>query len=205
MIPSNISRKDQLRRDLRARRAAIPEDVRQDASHALVRHAQGVRDWLRARADKVQTVASYVPIGCEIDPSPLCHQLVEACGAEHALPCVVPGTRILTFRNWQEGDPLEQGPYATRQPRETASMISPDLMLIPLLGFDGDGGRLGQGGGFYDATLRQLRKEASLGGLPLGIGVAFDEQEIAACPREDFDQTLDAVMTPTRFLRFTDS
>lgn len=71
----------------------------------------------------------------------------------------------------------------------------PDLLLVPLLLFDWQGNRLGQGGGHFDRTLARLRQE----GLLRAIGVAFDMQEVDTLPVEPWDAPLDAVATPSRF------
>lgn len=77
--------------------------------------------------------------------------------------------------------------------------VFPDLLLVPLLLFDGQGNRLGQGGGHFDRTLARLRQMGP-GVPPLrAVGVAFDMQEVDALPVEPWDAPLDAIATPSRF------
>ena len=71
------------------------------------------------------------------------------------------------------------------------------FVLLPLLGFDHQGFRLGQGGGYYDRALASLRFRR-----PLLVGLAYDCQRVEVVPREAWDQPLDAVVTPTRIYRF---
>ncbi len=74
-------------------------------------------------------------------------------------------------------------------------MVTPDLILTPLLAFDGAGGRLGQGGGYYDRTFAALPEA-------IRIGLAFAGQEIAAVPMASHDQRLDGVLTESGYRAF---
>jgi 5-formyltetrahydrofolate cyclo-ligase len=67
----------------------------------------------------------------------------------------------------------------------------PDLLLVPLLGFDRRGYRVGYGGGFYDRTLQALRAV----GRVRAVGLAYAGQEAEAVPTEPVDQPLDALVT----------
>jgi len=154
------------------------------AAHALAAHAP--RLGLAAGA----VVAGYWPLGDEIDPRPLMAALA-GVGCRLALPVVVARAAPLEFRAWAEGDALEAGPHGTAHPTETAPRLRPDVLLVPLLGFDRGGWRLGYGGGYYDRTLESLRENAQV----RAIGLAFAAQEMAAVPRDGHDQPLDAIAT----------
>ena len=71
-----------------------------------------------------------------------------------------------------------------------------DLVLVPGLAFDLDGGRLGRGAGFYDRFLATLSPKTRL------VGVALDEQIVAKAPRDRFDLPVDALATPSHLVRF---
>ena len=87
---------------------------------------------------------------------------------------------------------LISGLLGTLQPMSTAQIVKPDLVLVPLLGLDLKGVRLGQGGGFYDRTLELLKSNGAR-----AYGVAFDEQIVDDLPNEPHDQLLDGVITPS--------
>jgi len=74
-----------------------------------------------------------------------------------------------------------------------------DVIFVPGLAFDAGGGRLGQGGGWYDRVLdsAEMRAAALTGEAPLTIGVGFDCQIVESVPREPHDRVLDAVLTPS--------
>lgn len=139
------------------------------------------------------TVAGYYPLGSEINPLPLLEAL-EQVGTQVALPVVVKENAPLEFRFFKKGDKLKEGLEGAMEPLKTAKTTNPDIVLVPLLGFDETGNRIGQGKGYYDRTLGALRKERAV----LAIGLAFEGQREKALPFEAHDQDLDAVITEAR-------
>ena len=79
-------------------------------------------------------------------------------------------------------------------PLDLAGEIAPDLIIVPLLAFDASGGRLGQGGGYYDRTLEALR---ALDRVPpiAAVGLAYAAQQMDNLPMDPHDQPLDGVLT----------
>ena len=92
---------------------------------------------------------------------------------------------------WDESY-CEIGSFGLMQPPADAAVLVPDIVFVPLLGFTGDGARLGQGGGHYD---RWLAKHPAA----TPIGLAWDAQRKDTLPIEPHDRRLAAVVTPTRF------
>ena len=76
--------------------------------------------------------------------------------------------------------------------------VEPQVLIVPLVGFDARGYRLGYGGGFYDRTLEGLRARGEV----LAVGFAFAAQEMAEVPIEPTDQRLDVMVTETAVRRF---
>jgi 5-formyltetrahydrofolate cyclo-ligase len=134
-------------------------------------------------------VATYWPIDDEIDPRFLMLSL-ERNGYALALPVVAGKDKPLTFRRWGQGDPLESGPYGTHHPSADAPDVIPDVIIAPLLAFDGDCYRLGYGGGFYDRTL-------SLHPHIKAFGMAYGAQFVDALPHEPHDWPLQGIITET--------
>ncbi|WP_282601659.1 5-formyltetrahydrofolate cyclo-ligase [Paracoccus sp. PARArs4] len=132
-------------------------------------------------------VAAYWPIRDEADPRPALqdHQGVLV------LPVVTGRDRPLVFREWQPDAPLVRGDFGVSHPGPDAPEMRPDVVIVPLAGFDGQGNRLGYGGGFYDRTLERLRAQ----GPVLAMGLAFACQRVEAIPVEPFDQPLDLIVT----------
>ena len=75
-------------------------------------------------------------------------------------------------------------------------VVTPEVLIVPLVAFDGRMNRLGYGGGYYDRTLELLR----LSGPVTAIGLAWGVQRLAAIPAEPFDQPLDLIVTDTATL-----
>jgi len=141
-------------------------------------------------------VSGYWPIRAEIDVMPLLRALAGR-GHPVALPVVAGAGRPLVFRQWREGDAMEEGPYGILEPLATAPALVPQILLVPLLAFDKAGYRLGYGGGFYDRSLAALR----IMGAAVAVGAAWAAQEVAAVPRDAQDQKLDWVVTEREALR----
>jgi len=141
--------------------------------------------WREARV-----IAGYVSLGDEADVAPLLALLAEQ-DASLVLPAVAARDEALEFRRWKPEDALEDGPFATRHPLAEAERAVPDLLLVPLLAFDTQGGRLGYGGGYYDRTLAALRQR----GPVTAVGIGYAAQRMDGLPRETHDQPLDWVVT----------
>ncbi len=167
--------------------------ARRDALNGLAREAAAQR--LAAFADIFDVtpgavVAGYMPMRGEADPLPLMRALA-ARGARLSLPAVVVRDAPLAFRAWGQGDALIAGPFGTRHPAETAALIVPDIVLVPLAAFDRRGHRIGYGGGYYDRTLAALRAQKPV----VAAGVAFAVQEVETVPASHHDAVLDVVLT----------
>jgi len=172
-----------LRLKARAARAALGEALRADAAAGAARHfLAGVP----LRSDEV--VAVYWPIREEIDVKPLLGQLMDR-GQPVCLPVVTGEDQPLDMRLWETGTPLYPAGFGTLAPAEDAPRVEPHVVVMPLLGFDAAGTRLGYGGGYYDRTLAALER------APRIVGFAFAAQELAHIPRAPHDRPLDAVVT----------
>ena len=137
-------------------------------------------------------VALYWPVKRELDTLPLIEQLHQA-GVRIALPVVAGNSRVLAFREWTPDTTMTTGLFGIPIPPETAPMLMPDMVVMPLLAFDRKGYRLGHGSGYYDATAAAMRahRDVTL------VGYAYAEQMcLFALPREEHDMPMDYVVTP---------
>lgn len=183
------SEKSRLRRELRARRRALSPADRTAAATAVLQQVKKNHLWRRGRR-----WAFYLPFGTEFDCQPLMAEAL-ARRKQVFLPLIRKGgARRLVFVRLDEVRGWRRSALGMLQPlaRRFVSARRLDVVCLPLLGFDRLGGRLGQGGGFYDATFAFRRHGAS---RPLLLGVAFACQEIANVPREAWDVPLDRIVT----------
>jgi 5-formyltetrahydrofolate cyclo-ligase len=143
-----------------------------------------------SHADALPTasiVAVYRAIGSELDADALSLAL-ERAGRELCLPVVIELDAPMIFRRWTPGDPLEMDAAGVPAPFPLAETVTPDLILTPLLAFDAEGGRLGQGGGYYDRTF------AALPGA-VRVGFAYAGQAVERLVLELHDARLHGVLT----------
>lgn len=174
---------------LRARMRAHRKD--------LARERPGAPDQLAAAVDDLPTgleCALYHAIGSELDPLLLAMALARQ-GRKLCLPVVLSVDTPMRFRRWQIGDPLEADEAGVPAPLPLAQGVVPDLILTPLLAFDDRGGRLGQGGGYYDRTFAALPQARR-------IGVAYAGQQVDGLDLEAHDMRLHGVITEMGYRRF---
>ena len=137
-------------------------------------------------------IAGYCAMPNEADISALLAQ-IQGRGAALALPWIGTQGQDMLFRSWSDAAPLDMAADKFLQPLSTADQVAPDIILMPLLGFDRQGTRLGQGAGYYDRALAQQSD-------PLRIGVAWSVQEFENLPADPWDMPLDAILTEAEWI-----
>ncbi len=136
---------------------------------------------------KPPRVGFYWPFKGEFDPRPLARELV-AGGTTLALPMVVQPKTPLEFRRWTPGIEMEVGVYNIPFP-EARDVLMPELLLVPLVGFDAAGYRLGYGGGYYDRTI------AAYAERPFALGIGFELSRLETIFPQDHDLAMDVIVT----------
>lgn len=135
-------------------------------------------------------IAGYWAYGSEISVLPLMQKL-HSDDYTVVLPAVKTPESPLFFRRWQPEFPLQQDGMGIPCPGHDQPILSPTVLLVPLLAFDVTGARLGQGIGFYDKTIRQLRSKHVI----TTVGVAYEMQKIDTVPISSKDEKLDYIIT----------
>jgi 5-formyltetrahydrofolate cyclo-ligase len=189
-----------LRRSLRQARRALSPRIQLSNSLALAERLRSSPIFLRARR-----IGAYVASDGEIDPLPLL-DVARATGKRCYLPVLHPfAGPSLWFCEWRAGDPLVPNRYAIPEPDPKSRPPHPawslDLLLVPLVGFDARGNRLGMGGGFYDRTLAYLNHRTRWH-RPRVLGLAHELQRVDALPTNAWDIPLDGVVTERCLARF---
>jgi len=148
-------------------------------------------------AERPKAVSFYWPIRSEVDPRPLLAGVRQA-GVAIALPVLMDAT-TLHFREWLPGAELVPAGFGTRGPGVEAPEVVPDVIVLPLAGFDQAGHRIGYGKGHYDRAVAALHAKSL---RPLLIGLAFSVQEVSRVPAEPHDIRLDVIVTEREALDF---
>ena len=104
------------------------------------------------------------------------------------MPVVVAPKTPLIFREWHPGVKLADGPLGIPYPVDSRE-VQPDHVLLPMLGWDAQGYRLGYGGGFFDRTL------ASLARRPRVIGLSYEQAYMQTIRPQPHDIPVDFVVT----------
>lgn len=142
-------------------------------------------------------IALYCPLGDELDTAYLNADLL-ALGHQVLLPVVTAADAPLIFRAFRMDTPLEEGRFGIPVPPESAEEITPEFLVVPLLGIRRDGARLGMGGGYYDRTLKALRED---GDVP-AIGFGYAAQKMDRFPVMAHDEFLDGFVSEEGSLHF---
>lgn len=188
------SDKTALRQRLSAARNALSPAVQAKAAQDLAAQVFSFMDTPLQK--NVSSVAGYWPLKSEISILPVLMAL-SARGVALCLPHTHGRDAALDFLSWSPSAPLVRGRFAglvEPDPRH-AAIVMPDIVLVPLLGFDRHCQRLGYGAGHYDRTFAHM---AAAGHKPVKIGVAYDMQMTDDMVTEPHDVPLDAICTPTR-------
>lgn len=174
-----------LRAEFSARRRAQSNAAIDAASEAIARHCLATLQPHRGRQ-----VASYIALPSEVQTAVLNAALVRS-GASVLAP-VVRGRRM-HFAPLRA--PLRRAATGNWQPRLQSCRLLKDIdvVLLPLLAFDGAGNRLGMGGGYYDRSLAGCRQRTLK--RPLRVGLAFSWQQADSLPAQPWDVPLHAVVT----------
>lgn len=176
------------RRQLIAARETLSEVTHQQWS-------QTISDLLKQGFPKLQkmNIGIYWPFRGEYDPRSTALYFMRH-GATLALPEIVGKDKPLCFREWRPDTPLKNGAYGIPVPIE-ARAVRVDAIIIPVVGFDQHGYRLGYGSGYFDRTLATYHPQ------PLTIGIAFEMQRLENVYAQPHDIALHYIVTETGIFR----
>ncbi len=190
--PAPLSR-PQLRRQLRKARRALTGRQQQQAARGLYRQLAQHPLFRRARH-----ISLYLPTDGEIDPR-LLLRAAQRRGKATYLPVLSAWPRTkMVFQRIRPGEKLQPNRFRILEPRVNPAcqrkVWTLDLVLLPLVGFDEDGGRLGMGGGFYDRSLAYLERRKSWR-KPTLMGLAHECQKVGKLAQASWDVPLQGTVT----------
>lgn len=188
-IPDQKSRKDLLRKELRRQRGNLEPGHRESCNAAINAHLIE-----KVQEENYGVVAAFLAFDGEPDLQPALRALSRV-GVRLALPVIheVSGRDYITFQEWAPGRPLKANRFGILEPQDRQEVPLPqiDLALIPLVGWDRTGARLGMGASFYDRAFQPFAQLLK----PVRAGVAYRVQESPAIPTDPWDIRLHVVLT----------
>ena len=192
------AQRHELRQSLAERRRALSPSERIGAAQGLRRSLDQLPEY---HTD--QRVAGYwashgeLPLNLAIPP-------LATRGQQFLLP-VIGKKRHLRFAPWRNGDAVQPNRFGIPEPLATDELLEPfqlDLVLVPLLGFDRRGRRLGHGGGYYDRSFAFLNEQVRPT-EPLLVGIAYAFQELPQIDEQPWDVPLDFIATERELIDCT--
>ncbi len=183
---SFAAEKRKLRESMQSKRMQLPHAAMLSASQSIARQFSD-----HPILAFCESFAGYRAMRGELDVMEIFKIMARYPKKQTALPFVTTG-KSLIYRLWKLGDPLMHHELGMEEPLPEAPEVNPEIILVPLLAFDGEGYRLGYGGGYYDRTMEIMRE---LPKPPLFIGVGFSSQEVNLVPTNELDAPLDGVLT----------
>jgi len=186
--------KQSLRLSLKQARTAIPIEKREIAEAQLLAHLKQLPFF-----NSSSWFGIYVSLPDEFPTKQIIQEL-SRLGKKIACPSII-STKHCTMEFKQLKGALKAQAFGIMAPEKTNPSISIqtlDVILLPLVGFDLTGNRLGMGGGYYDRLLATDHNNIRLNEKPILIGIGFEAQYCAEIPNEPWDIKLDAVITESK-------
>lgn len=195
---SNSSQRKHLRKALRVARKALSVHEQEFAAETI---AEQLSSFIALK--RPMKIAAYLSNDGEVNLKPYIEHHWQC--SEHiqfSLPVLHPVCQgHLLFLEYAPQTHMVKNKYGIEEPILACQQVVPtqqlDIILMPLVGFDKLGNRLGMGGGYYDRTLAFTRKVEQ---KPMLVGIAHDVQEVDTLPIAPWDIPLDAIVTPTQTL-----
>lgn len=183
--PTKTDKKHEIRKKARKARTHFVSQLERDARHALEEQlAENVAPYIKG----ADIVGAYIPIGSEISPTPIIKRAVRQ-GKTIAYPTFSEGDQKFAFC---AGEPTMPGPYQIMQPAPDSPVVTPDVVLLPLIACLDEGMRIGQGKGHYDRALEGLKAK----GVKL-VGLGWQSQRFDMdCAPDKWDVPIDVFVSP---------
>ena len=150
--------------------------------------------FLKINILNAKNIGGYYPSNYEIDDLDILDAL-DKRNFKISLP-IVKKNNQMNFYSWSKKDPLKINKFGIPEP-VSLKILYPDILLVPLVGYDDNLNRLGYGGGFYDRYIEKVEKIKKV----TKIGLAFSYQKIKSVPINQYDKKLDFIITEKEILK----
>ena len=150
--------------------------------------------FLKKNTYNFKNIGGYYPSNNEIDDLEILY-LLEKKDYSISLP-VIRKKNQMDFFHWSKNTPLKINKYGIPEPL-SKKITYPDILFVPLVGYDDKLNRLGYGGGFYDRYISKIEKKKKI----IKIGLAFSYQKLNKVPINKHDKSLDYIVTEKEILK----
>ncbi|WP_334106200.1 5-formyltetrahydrofolate cyclo-ligase [Methylobacillus sp.] len=172
----------QARDRLLQERAATGKEARDRLDEALMGHFSALLQYIHGRH-----IGCYWPIRGEFNSVPLMMSLHKS-GSSVSLPMVDDENKQLVFCKWHPEALMARDKVGVPYPADT-EYEQPEILLIPLVGFDAQGYRLGYGAGYYDRTLHHMKPP------PIAIGIGYEAGLLESINPHEMDVPMEFILT----------
>ena len=150
--------------------------------------------FLKTNIQNAKKIGGYYPSNYEIDDLEIL-DVLDKKNFKISLP-IVKKNNQMNFYSWSKKDPLKVNKFGIPEP-VSSKILYPDILLVPLVGYDKNLNRLGYGGGFYDRYIEKIDKIKKV----TKIGLAFSYQKIKSVPIDQYDKKLDFIITEKEIIK----
>ena len=144
---------------------------------------------IKIKYKNIKFIGGYIPINFEYNCLSLL-KFLEKKNYNICLPIIKKNFQM-DFYKYTFLDPLKVNQLGIPEPIKLSKKVLPDLIFVPLVGYDKNLNRLGYGGGFYDRYIAKLKKNKKV----FKIGFAYSFQKVKKIPINKFDIKLDLIIT----------
>jgi 5-formyltetrahydrofolate cyclo-ligase len=179
--------RNQLRQDLRQTRKNLSKPQQLAAANSVATNINSIPEFQHAN-----NIGAYIVNDGEIDPTQLVTQAWQKNKSIY-LPKIKTNNDMV-FSRYEQDCALEKNQYGIPESNSDDIAEHLDVILVPLVGFDSSGNRLGMGGGYYDRYLANRQQNTYL------IGLAHQCQQVAQLEVKSWDIPLDVIVTDTEII-----
>ena len=162
--------------------------VRKKKSKNLEINFKNILKILNKSKTSGKIIGGYYPYNHEVNTLKILEKF-EKLNYQIALPKIKKNFQMDFFK-WSIKDLLSINKYGIQEPI-TDKIVSPNILLVPLVAFDKHLNRVGYGGGFYDRYLERVKKIKNI----MTIGLAYSFQKVKKIPVNKYDIKLDFIVT----------
>ena len=153
-----------------------------------------ILNFIKTQNYNFKNLGGYYPTNYEMDDLNIL-EFFEKKNYNILLPIIKKNNQMEFFK-WTKNDPLKINKYGIPEP-VSSKIYFPDILFVPLVGYDNDLNRLGYGGGFYDRYIEKIEKIKKI----KKIGLAFSCQKIKSVPIDQYDKKLDFIITEKEIVK----